>query len=517
MKDTLKDSFRVALAVVSSISVLTLALMLSDNALAQAFPPAYTPNVNDDPTDFPPKAAFTVKTNVGMGQVAEGIIGTEFFFDARGSKDPEKKPLIYRWDFDGDGNYDTGFLSEPTITKVFWEMGTFQVKLAVRDASQQYDHAVQQIKIVRNTKPTAHFTVEPASGSPAQVFRFNADESYDDQYRRLRLQYRWDFNGDGVYDTDWSNRVYTQYTYGYGFKGIQKVTLQVRDPKNERDTFSQNVEILENTVPVAALDIEPKVGTFETMFRFSADRSYDDETPFKDLQFRWDTDYNGPDDIIYDSTFSRGNRRSLRFNQEDQRTGIQKIRLDVKDKDGRIGTAVAYVELHWASPYLKILNDANVVYTKYDSDFNPDTPVKRGEVVKMILKKLGVSVNKVQYDETFTDVLRSNVNGKYIIKAKELGIVEGYPDGSFHPDESISRSETLAMILRAFEIPILRGGSQFYPDVPRNEWFFRYIDTGTVNELVSGYDTGKFGPHDPITFGEIAKMLHQAGELHKTN
>ena len=172
------------------------------------------------------------------------------------------------------------------------------------------------------------------------------------------------------------------------------------------------------------------------------------------------------------------------------------------------------MELHWASPYLKILNDANVIYTKYDSDFNPDTPVKRGEVVKMILKKLNVSVNKVQYDEPFTDVLRSNVNGKYIIKAKELGIVEGYSDGSFHPDGLISRSETLAMILRAFEIPILRGGSAFYSDVPKNEWFFKFVDTGTVNELVSGYDTGKFGPHDPITFGEIAKMLFQAGEFH---
>ena len=139
-----------------------------------------------------------------------------------------------------------------------------------------------------------------------------------------------------MYDTDWSNREYITHTYGYGFKGIQKVTLQTKDPENQKDEFTQEVEILENTVPVAVLDITPKVGTFETMFRFSAEKSFDDETEFKDLEFRWDTDYNGPDDLIYDSGFTRGGtRKFIRFNDTDQRTGTQKIRVDVRDKDGR--------------------------------------------------------------------------------------------------------------------------------------------------------------------------------------
>ncbi|MDP4008544.1 MAG: S-layer homology domain-containing protein [Candidatus Peregrinibacteria bacterium] len=515
MKAIFKDLFRVGLAATASMSVLTVALMFSQNALAQG---TYTPNVNDDPTNFPPEAKFIVKTNVGMGQIAEGIIGTEFFFDARTSRDPEKTALLYRWDFNGDGNYDTGFLTEPTISKVFWDMGTFDVKLAVKDGSGQFDHTVKTIKIVRNTKPTAFFTMDPDKGSPAQIFRFNANESFDDQYKSQRLQYRWDFNGDKVYDTDWSSRTFASYTYGYGVKGMQKITLQVKDPNNERSEFTRNLEILENTIPVAVLDIEPKIGTFDTMFRFSGEKSFDDETEFNSLEFRWDTDYNGPDDIIYDSGFARiGYRKFLKFNHPDQRTGTQKIRMDVRDKDGRIGTAIAYIELHWASPYLKMLNDAGIIATRYDNDFNPDKPVSRGEVIKMILKKLGVNVFTIRYEPRFSDVGSSNPNYKYILEAEELGIVEGYPDGSFHPDSSISRSETLAMILRAFNVHILRGGFQFYPDVPKSEWFFQYVDTGTVNELVSGYDTGYFGPHDPITFGEISKMLYQVGELNKTN
>jgi len=517
MQSVAKDSFRAIFGIALSVAVLAMSLALSESALASGIP-EYPSNINDDPTNFPPEAHFSTNTNSGMGRPTEGTIGTEFFFDARGSRDHEGTQLTYRWDFDGDGHYDTRFSTEPTISKVFWEAGTFQVKLAVRDRDGQFDHDVETIKIVRNTKPTSFFSIEPERGSPEQVFRFNASDSFDDQYRRNRLTYRWDFDGDGVYDTEWLTTSSISHTYGYGGQGVHQVTLQVKDPENQRDEYTRELEVLENTVPVAVLDIEPKVGTFNTLFRFSGEQSFDDETPFNQLKFRWDTDYNGPNDIIYDGNFSRGSyRKTLRFDDDDQRTGLQKIRMDVEDEEGRIGSAVAYVNLHWASRYLKILNDERVISTRYDADFNPDTPVPRGQVAEMILKKMGFNILGNTFEELFSDVPRHNRYARYIMKAKELGIVEGYPDGTFRPDSSISRSETLAMILRAFEIDILDGGMQFYPDVPRHEWFFKYVDTGTVHALVSGYDTGRFGPHDPITFGEITKILFQVGELNKTN
>ncbi len=332
------------------------------------------------------------------------------------------------------------------------------------------------------------------------------------------MEYRWDFDGDGVYDTDWSKNEFIEHTYGYGYKGIQRVTVQVKDPENSRDEYTREVEILENTVPVAVLDVEPKVGTFDTMFRFTGEKSYDDETPFSDLEFRWDKDYNGPNDIIFESNFSRSHyRQTFKFDEGGQKTGRHKVRMEVKDKDGRIGSAVSYITIHWASPYLKMLNDEKITFTRYDRFFDPNKPVPRGQVVQMIVQKIGINIFNTDYEEIFSDVPRYNKYSKHIVEAAKLGIVEGYPDGTFRPEEPISRSETLAMILRAFQIDILGGGFQFYPDVPKDQWVFKYVDTGPVHGRVSGYETGKFGPHDPITFGEIAKILYQAGELNKTN
>ncbi len=507
---TYSDMVRVFLSIAVSLGLLTLVLSVSQDALAA--------NVNDDPTNFLPSASFTVKTNSGMGREAEGNIGTKFFFDARTSSDPEDSQLKYRWDLDGDTKYDTDWLLEPTITRVYWDTGVKTIKLLVRDEAGNFDHEVHDIKIVRNTEPTAYFTVEPERGSPAQEFKFNANESFDDQYKVSHLEYRWDFDGDKVYDTDWSPNEFIEHTYGYGYSGVYKVTMQTKDPENARAQFSREIEILENTVPVAIIDIEPKTGTFETIFRFNGEDSFDDETEFRDLKFRWDTDYNGPNDIIYDGNFQKGNyRKSLRYNDDRQKVGTQKVRMEVEDEDGKMGTAIAYVTLHWASPYLKLLNDEQIIFTKYDRFFSPDIPVPRGQVVQMILKKLDVNIFNIEYEPFFTDVAANNKYAKYIVEAKRLGIVNGYGDGTFKPDGYISRAETLAMLLRAFDIKILRNGYQFYPDVPRDQWFFSYVDTGTANGLVSGYDNSTFGPHDFITFGEIAKMLFQAGELKELN
>ncbi|MBT6069026.1 hypothetical protein HOG48_04690 [Candidatus Peregrinibacteria bacterium] len=517
MKSLVKDTIRVSVGITLSMAVLTAALAVSQNAMAIVPEQPYVHNTNDDPTDFRPVASFRVWTNAGMGREAEGTMGTKFYFDARNSKDPERGQLKYRWDFDGDGQAETDWFTEPTAERVYWETGQKTIKLIVRDEVGNLDHTTHQIKIVKNTRPTAFFTVEPETGSPAQKFRFNAAETFDDQYKQGRLFYRWDFDGDKVYDTDWSPREIVEHTYGHGYKGIQKVTLEVKDPENGRHTFTKDIEILENTVPVAVVEVEPKVGTFDTLFRLNAENSFDDETEHRDLKFRWDMDYNGPNDIIYDSAFSKGYSRSIRFDDDNQKVGTQRVRVEIQDEDGEIGTAIAYTVLHWASPYLKELNDEGIIYTRHDRTFDPNTPVPRGEVIQMIIKKLDLGRIAPEYQPIFSDIPQHDKYMKYVLEAYNRGIVEGYPDGTFRPEASISRAETLAMILRAFEIDILRGGFQFYPDVPKSEWFFKFVDTGTTSELVSGYDTGSFGPHDPITFGEIAKMLYQADKLDELN
>jgi len=76
-------------------------------------------------TDVPPDAMFQTPST--------GTINTAVIFDASTSRDSDGTIVGYRWDFNGDGVNDTGWLTSPTITHVFSSRGSYLVTLEVKD------------------------------------------------------------------------------------------------------------------------------------------------------------------------------------------------------------------------------------------------------------------------------------------------------------------------------------------------------------------------------------------------
>lgn len=92
---------------------------------------------------------------------------------------------------------------------------------------------------------------------------------------------------------------------------------------------------------------------------------------------------------------------------------------------------------------------------------------------------------------------------------KDKGIVEGYEDGTFKPTAYINRAEFLKIVLES------RGkdteGSDCFPDVS-SQWFASYICTAQEEGIVNGYPDGFFKPERSISFAEAAKILSLAYE-----
>jgi len=89
-------------------------------------------------------------------------------------------------------------------------------------------------------------------------------------------------------------------------------------------------------------------------------------------------------------------------------------------------------------------------------------------------------------------------------------IVQGYPDGSFQPDSPVNRAEALKILLGAsrlepfdeeFDLPE-------FPDVGTGSWFEPYADLALTYQLVNGYPNGTFKPEQPITRAEAAKIVY---------
>lgn len=91
-----------------------------------------------------------------------------------------------------------------------------------------------------------------------------------------------------------------------------------------------------------------------------------------------------------------------------------------------------------------------------------------------------------------------------------LGVVNGYPDGGFHPNDSLDRGQfcKLAALAGGYGDQLAATAYQtVFDDVPANHWASRYINLACSLGLVSGYGNGSFGPDDPVTLGQAAKVL----------
>ncbi len=92
-----------------------------------------------------------------------------------------------------------------------------------------------------------------------------------------------------------------------------------------------------------------------------------------------------------------------------------------------------------------------------------------------------------------------------------IGLLRGYEDGSFRPDNPISRAECVVLLSRLIEVP---AGSSTFSDVPETHWASSAISAGTSAGWLSGYPDGTFRPDQNITRLEAVKMINTA--FHRT-
>ncbi len=114
---------------------------------------------------------------------------------------------------------------------------------------------------------------------------------------------------------------------------------------------------------------------------------------------------------------------------------------------------------------------------------------------------------------TFTDVPTIHPYYPAIKTLFEKGVISGYPDGSFKPEAPINRAELLKVTLLAFAIPISNSGATPFSDVPQNQWFSPYISTAYAKNIISGYPDGTFKPENSISRAEAIKVILAASGL----
>ncbi len=147
-------------------------------------------------------------------------------------------------------------------------------------------------------------------------------------------------------------------------------------------------------------------------------------------------------------------------------------------------------------------------------NFMPEKNLSRAEAAA-IFARLTVSedgtllfLENSPYQSSFPDVKAGTWYQNAVGFVEQCGIISGFPDGTFRPDQEITRAEFVSILTRYDTITA--SSSNPYPDVPSSHWASGAIAYAKENGLVAGMPDGNFYPDQPITRAEAVRILNAA-------
>jgi len=196
------------------------------------------------PPNQDPIAKITAPT---IGYVNETLVFYGYY-----SIDKDGYLIGYQWDFDGDGEYETGWLEDLLITHNFSSPGNYTVVLQVKDddgaINTSEPHTIQIIELEEPLQLPFPVTNGPFYAYTNDIIRLSSEGSYDPD--GIIVNYTWNF-GDG-------NKSYLENpNHSYSEPGNYTIILTVKDNDNLTNSVSTKAVIIDERERPPAKDDQP--------------------------------------------------------------------------------------------------------------------------------------------------------------------------------------------------------------------------------------------------------------------
>ena len=169
------------------------------------------------------------------------------------------------------------------------------------------------------------------------------------------------------------------------------------------------------------------------------------------------------------------------------------------------------VEGFWAQPYIKALAAKNIIAGFPDGTFKPNEAVTRAQFAAIVSKAFSGSPQRAPLD--FSDVSRNFWAYQQIQAAYRSGFMSGYPGGVFQPQEQITRVQVLVSLANGLNLPSGNPNVlSVYKDASQiPNYATTLVAAATQQQLVVNYPTpSELNPNREATRAEVAAFVYQA-------
>lgn len=177
----------------------------------------------------------------------------------------------------------------------------------------------------------------------------------------------------------------------------------------------------------------------------------------------------------------------------------------------RSAFAASFPDVSSAHPFrtaILELADMGIIQGYDNGNFGPNDPVNRAQMLTL-LYRLAQKTPATAAQQCFADVNPNVWYSDVVCDAAAMGYVQGYSDKTFKPEKTVNRAEALKMVFTVLGFP-MDEGEMIYPDVPASEWYAQYVSAALAAGIlpIPG-QTDRYQAGVVMLRGETAQLLYQ--------
>lgn len=164
-------------------------------------------------------------------------------------------------------------------------------------------------------------------------------------------------------------------------------------------------------------------------------------------------------------------------------------------------------ENHWAKVMIEKWSQKEVLKGYEDGSFKPNNTVTRGELAAILVRVFGL--NEVAGATVYTDVTPTKWYAGDIAKVSAAGLMNDYEDGTFKPEQEATREEAAYAIAKAYRVAAQDKTSSFTDQAQISDWAEDEIAALVAGGYLNGTPDGSFRPQATLTRAEAVTMVHK--------